>query len=638
MFRKRSQQQKAISRSKEIDDSLLTLTKGEISKLDASFNRRYMKYAWLLVVLLISILGVRVIYLTVVQGDYYTEIAQGNSIRSFIVTAPRGNMYDRSGRVLVHNIPSTDVVLDNLSITKNHDERKYLAWQLSSILDISQEDIFQAFQELEESLQNRIILKRAISQEEALQILEKERDLAGVILEHTVQRLYEDSTIFSHIIGYESKVSAQDLEDHPEYYLTDSIGRQGIEKTFEKYLRGTHGEKRAEVDSLGKIKRFIATNNPVSGDDLVLTIHSELQKKLYDSIESELMKSELTKAAAVALDPRNGEILALVSFPSYDNNIFSAGSDREKYQMMLSDPDRPLFNRVVSGEYPPGSTIKPVVAAAALQEGIVSDQKQIESKGGIQVGSFFFGDWKVHGYTDIRRAIAVSSDVYFYAIGGGYGDVKGLGMDTMKEYENLFGYGVPTGIDLPSEADGFIPSVQWKEETLDEPWYIGNSYHASIGQGYITATPLQVAVSISAIANYGTLYEPKIVSLVQPEEGEVMAQKERIKRTNILPKRLLQVVREGMRETVTDGTALALNDMQVEIAGKTGTAQYGVEDKTHGWFVSFAPYEDPEIVLAVLVESQGEDGYHAVPITEQVYRWYFDEEENTLSESKNNDE
>jgi len=623
---KRKKPIKTIFSSKEIEDYLLTVPGGEISKLEATFEKKYIRYGWLLVVLLMSILGGRAFYLTIIQGEYYKNIAQGNSIRSLVITAPRGKIYDRSGKVLVQNIPSTDIIIDSIDIPQDNQEKERVVRELSSILNMSHKDVQRVFQEVEQSSQERIVLKRAISQDDALKILEKESVLPGISLEHTVQRYYEDSAIFSHIIGYEGKVSPEDLEVHTEYFLTDSIGRQGIEKTFESYLRGTHGEKRAEVDSLGKVKRFIASKNPVSGDDLILTINAELQKKLYDSIESELAKNELTKAAAVALDPRNGEVLALVSFPSYDNNIFSSNTNQGTYTALISDKNRPLFNRAIAGEYPPASTLKPVIAAAALQEGIVSERKQIESRGGIQVGSFYFGDWKAHGFTDIRRAIAVSSDVFFYAVGGGYGDVRGLGMHTMKQYESLFGYGSPTGIQLPGEADGFLPDEEWKEEMLGERWYVGNTYHASIGQGFITATPVQVALSVSAIANNGTVYQPKLVSLIQPVEGESIIQEDVVRRSNIIPENVLQIIREGMRQTVTDGTALMLNDLSVEVAGKTGTAQFGVEDKTHGWFVSFAPYENPEIVMAVLVESQAEDGYHAVPITKEVYEWYFKEE------------
>ncbi|MGB4943408.1 MAG: penicillin-binding transpeptidase domain-containing protein, partial [Candidatus Moraniibacteriota bacterium] len=316
-----------------------------------------------------------------------------------------------------------------------------------------------------------------------------------------------------------------------------------------------------------------------------------------------------------ALDPRSGAVRALVSYPGYDNNLFSGGIASDEYAALIENLAHPLFNRVTSGEYPPGSTIKPVIAAAALAERIVTPATTIESRGGISVGKFFFGDWKAHGFTDFRRAIAVSSDVYFYTLGGGYGGIAGLGMERMKHYEQMFGYGAVTGIDLPGEVDGFLPDPDWKMETIGERWYIGDDYHAAIGQGFVTATPLQIVNSIAAIANGGTLYVPHV------RDGNWVS-----KPVPISPD-ILSVVREGMRETVTEGTAQSLQTLPVAVAGKTGTAQYGNEDKTHGWFVSFAPYEHPELALIVLVEGQPKDStYHAVPITKAVYEWYFSRE------------
>jgi penicillin-binding protein 2 len=262
------------------------------------------------------------------------------------------------------------------------------------------------------------------------------------------------------------------------------------------------------------------------------------------------------------------------------------------------------------------STIKPVIATAALAEHIITPETRIESRGGINVGKFFFGDWKAHGFTDLRRAIAVSSDVYFYTLGGGYGGIGGLGMERMKRYETAFGYGAPSGIDLPGEADGFLPDPDWKKEKIGERWYIGDDYHAAIGQGFVTATPLQIVNAIAAIANGGTLYVPHI------RDGTATASRS----VSVSPD-ILRVVREGMRETVTTGTAQSLQTLPVAVAGKTGTAQYGTGDKTHGWFVSFAPYENPELVMIVLVEGQSKDStYHAVPITKAVYDWYFSRE------------
>ena len=459
-----------------------------------------------------------------------------------------------------------------------------------------------------------------------LRFLERQEDLPGIFLQQSVRRQYEESAIFSHIVGYEGKMNTDELAQYPTYTLNDSIGRQGLERSYESRLRGISGAKRLEVDAFGHVQKEISARDPISGSDLILSIDADLQKKLFDTLSQELEKSKLRSGVAVALDPRNGEVLVLVSFPSFDNNVFANGVDREGYALIAEDRDRPLFNRVISGVYPPGSTIKPIVATAALEEHIVSENKQIESRGGISVGSFSFGDWKAHGFTDIRRAIAVSSDVFFYTIGGGYGDVSGLGMDLMKKYNELFGLGEKTGIDLPAEASGFIPDEAWKKKTLGERWYVGDSYHSAIGQGFITATPLQMAMATSVIANRGTLFQPKVVSQVRDSSGKIESFPSVVRREKFVSPHTLDVVREGMRLTVTEGTAQQLKDLPVAVAGKTGTAQFGSEEKTHGWFESFAPYENPEIVLLVMIEGQmKEDTYNAVPITHDVLKWYFEQ-------------
>lgn len=481
------------------------------------------------------------------------------------------------------------------------------------------------FQKLDRKSVSPLLIKARVSQEETILFLSRSRELPGIGLYKTTERNYADSLIFSHLLGYEGKIRKEELALHPNYLLTDTIGKQGIEKSYESALRGKHGFQRAEVDALGRVTKELGIVQPTPGADLMLSIDSDLQKKMFDSLQELLTKRDLKQGVAIAIDPRNGAVRGLVSLPSFDNNMFARGISSREYQELINDPSLPLFNRAVAGEYPPGSTIKPVMAAAALAEGVVNETTEIESRGGISVGKFFFGDWKTHGFTDIRRAIAVSSDVYFYSIGGGYGNIPGLGMERMKKYENLFGYGSKTGIDIPGEADGLIPDPQWKQEKIGERWYIGDDYHASIGQGFVTSTPLQVLNSVAAIANGGTLYAPKVVSQIRSANGTMTPVSEEIIRKNFISPDILRIVREGMRATVMDsqGTAQPLKTLSVAVAGKTGTAQFGNEDKTHGWFVSFAPYENPTLAMIVLVEGQGDEGYNAVPVTEEVYKWYF---------------
>jgi penicillin-binding protein 2 len=410
--------------------------------------------------------------------------------------------------------------------------------------------------------------------------------------------------------------------------MTDYIGKSGIEKTYEKELRGKYGAKQVEIDSMGDVKKYIGEIAPQAGNDLILNIDQELQKNLYDSLAGILEKTGTKTAAAVAIDPRNGGVLAMVNFPSYDN-MFARGITNDEYRAIINDKSLPLLNRAVNGEYPPGSTVKPAIASAALSEGVITPSTIIDGLGGsLNIGSYRFGDWKAHGPSDVRVAIAESNDIFFYTIGGGYGNIEGLGMSRMRKYYNLFGFGEKTGIDLPSESTGLIPDEQWKIDKIGERWYVGDSYHAAIGQGFVTATPLQLADYAAALANGGVLYKPHIVNRIKKSDGQEQFIAPEVVRKNFISQDIMNVVREGMRQTITSGTAQTLKDLPVSSAGKTGTAQFGTEDKTHGWFISFAPYENPTIAMVVLVEGGGEGHSSALPVTHDVYQWYF---------SRNND-
>lgn len=609
-FFRRQSKQPAFSG--EIDDAVLTMSKPGAAHIEWSLDRRPVRFALLVTVLTLLVLGGRLAYLNVWKGDYYGEIARNNSLRSILLTAPRGVITDRFGEPLVKNAPSLDGIVIPAALPKDGDDRQ-------RVLDAAEKFFQPASSVWRSVLETRafgphdaVLIKEDLTQEEAIVYYGQANTLPGIGIQKSARREYINGTIFSHVIGYEGKIEKEELEAHPEYLFTDSIGKQGVEQAYEAELRGTHGREVVEVDSLGRVKKELGVVPPMPGKDIRLTLDKELTEKIYMAMADWFMDHDLTSGAAIALDPRSGAIRALVSYPGYDNNLFSGGIENDEYAALIENPAKPLFNRAIGGEYPPGSTLKPVIAAAALSEHTITPETTIESRGGISVGKFFFGDWKAHGFTDLRRALAVSSDVYFYSLGGGYGSVQGLGIERMKQYAEGFGYGKLTGIDLPGEADGFFPDPDWKQRKIGERWYIGDDYHAAIGQGFITATPLQIVNAIAAIANGGTLYTPHVC------DGHFPA------RTVPVTPDILRVVREGMRETVTEGTAQMLQALPVAVAGKTGTAQYGTGDKTHGWFVSFAPYENPELVLIVLVEGQSKEStYHAVPITQSVLEWYF---------------
>lgn len=326
------------------------------------------------------------------------------------------------------------------------------------------------------------------------------------------------------------------------------------------------------------------------------------------------------------MDPKTGGILASVSLPGYDNNLFAKGISSADYEALSKNPDKPLLNRAVSGVYPAGSTVKPFVAAGALQEKTISASTRLDTSiGVIKIGQWEFPDWKVHGVTDVKQAIAESNDIFFYALGGGWDKIPGLGVERLKKYYHMFGIGVPTGVDYTTEQGGLIPDPEWKKKVKKESWYIGDTYHIAIGQGDLLATPLQMARALSSIANGGTLKTPHLVASVETPESSGVQKLEFPEEKLPLSPEVMQTVREGMWQTVNTetGSARSLRSLPFVSAGKTGTAQFGTEEKTHAWYIGYAPYDNPEIVVAVIVEGGGEGNAISVPVAGRVFDYYM---------------
>ncbi len=602
----------------------MTITQKEEAIIEVPFARKSLIMFWYLIIIILCLLVIRVAWLDIAKGEHYAELSRGNRIRSISIKAPRGKIMDRFGNILVRNVPSIDVVVIPNDLPQDAGSKHRISEILSSLLNMDMGNVETALENQNKKSLDPILLKENISQDEALILSERAKDLPGISLENTATRNYEESAIFSTLIGYDGKITREELSKNEGYVMTDYIGKAGLEKYYEKELKGKNGARQVEVDSAGNVKKNVGIINPNPGSELVLNVDRGLQKIIYDSLSADLEKAGSRKGAAIAINPRNGGVLAMVSFPSYDNNLFARGISNDEYKNIITDKDLPLLNRVVNGEYPPGSTLKPVVAAAALSEGVIEPSTIIDGLGGsLTIGNFRFGDWKVHGPSDVRTAIAESNDIFFYTIGGGYGNIEGLGMSRMKKYENLFGFGSPTGIDFSGDSNGFIPDEQWKQSALKERWYIGDSYHAAIGQGFITATPLQLANYTAALANQGTLYVPRIVNKIKKSNGEETHIMPRILRKDFISPDVLKVVRDGMRQTVESGTAKSLGTLPVKVAGKTGTAQFGTEEKVHSWFISFAPYEDPEIAMLVLMEGIDENRGSSVSVTRSALEWYF---------------
>lgn len=407
---------------------------------------------------------------------------------------------------------------------------------------------------------------------------------------------------FAHVLGYVSYPTKD--KNTGRYWQNEFEGIDGLEKMYDEMIKGENGSKIVETDALGKIHSENIVNAPKWGNDLITTIDSGIQKELFVAIKGFAERNNFSGGAGIIMDINNGEIIASTSFPEYDSEILSLGKDKEKIGVYLNDNRKFFLDRTISGLYTPGSIVKPFFALAALVEKVIDPNKQILSTGSIAIPNPYFPDqetvfrdWKAHGWTNMAEALAVSSDVYFYEIGGGFEDQKGLGIINLEKYSTLFGLKEKTGIDLPDEKEGVIPSPEWKAKIFkNDPWRVGDTYNTAIGQYGFQVTPMAMVRGIGALASKGTLTTPHFV-LSDTEKKEQTSTLE-------FPEEYYQTVHEGMRQAVTSGTALALNVPYVELAAKTGTAQIGVgNNKINSWVVGFFPYENPKYSFAILAES-----------------------------------
>lgn len=662
---------------KKLEETSYKLEWTENSLIDGEDDRDNMRYSFdfsyikrisiFLAVFLLLLLG-RVAWLQIVKDDHYSAMAKGNRIREKSIEASRGIIYDRDGRTLVRNTANFMLYLVPGDLPPKGKERSKIFEKIFNVLspqNSSQQVVLEKVRKKIKKVEDDpikayqpLFLADNIEYEKAISLYLQSRDMPGVVLSDNNRRVYlneipqekviasstdekQDRKLdfsegrfqvrsLSHILGYTGKINKKELNENDNYSPIDYIGKTGLEKTWEEQLRGEKGEKRVEVDAIGREKRIISKEKPEEGNNLVLSVDFPLQAQVEAIVKRHLADKDIKKASVIVMDPQNGEILSLVSTPAYNNNVFVQGVSSQQYQDITGKKENSLFNRAISGEYPSGSTIKPVIAAAALEEGIISANTTVNSTGGIRIGEWFFPDWREggHGVTDVRKAIAQSVNTFFYYIGGGYKDFSGLGMERIIEYDKKFGLGSKTGIDLPSEASGFLPTKEWKKETMDQPWYIGDTYHLSIGQGFLLVTPLQVANFTSVFANKGTLHQPHLVKkVVDGSDESVQRVEPKVLNSDFIGDYVVQVVREGMRRTVTSGSGRSLSTLEVDAAGKTGTAQWSSEKPPHAWFTCFAPYDDPEIVVTVLVEKGGEGHDTAVPISKEILEYYFDKKE-----------
>lgn len=605
--------------------------------LGNSFSQKKTLFFLLLLLSVFLLLISKIFYLQIIRGGEYRLLAEGNRQRLIPIASERGLIYDRNGVQLTKNIPSLSLALVPQDLPRGKQEKQAVVQRLADLTGKTPEDVSHTVEEYGSYSYESIIIEEDIDYETALSIQIAAADLPGINIVRGSKRLYtlddaatSATSSLSHVLGYQGKINPEELEDlyHQGYLPADNIGKAGIEKTYEAYLRGIYGRKRIEVNAFGKEQSVIAEEAPTPGFHLKLTIDTQIQNKLQDIIASYLEKIKKTRASAIALNPQTGEILALVSLPTFDNNDFSGGISYEKYQEYLNNEDRPLFNRSIAGTYPSGSTIKPAIAASALQEGIITPATSFLSTGGIRVGEWFFPDWQAggHGQTNVRKSLAWSVNTFYYYIGGGYGDFVGLGVAKITEYLREFGFANKLGIDIPSEAAGFLPSKEWKEETKQERWYVGDTYNLSIGQGDLLVTPLQIANMTASVANGGILYKPHIAkSLTNPiTKEEVFIQKE-VLNSNFIDSSYINTVKLGMKDCVDYGSCRRLASLPFTSGGKTGTAQWSSTKDNHAWYTSFAPFDNPEIIVTILIEEGGQGSDIAVPVAYDFYKWWSEQ-------------
>ncbi|MDP2930029.1 MAG: penicillin-binding protein 2 [bacterium] len=581
--------------------------------------------------LCLSILFAKTFQLTVIKGKTFSELASRNFSRISPIRADRGVVYDKNYEKLVSNLPSFDLILEKRDLPENQGQKE--TREIAAVLGI---DASALWEKISQAKEETIIVSENLNHDILVVLETKINDWPGFKIEKNTVRDYADGPVFSQILGYTGRINSPEFSDLKDngYFVSDYLGKQGLEKSYEKTLRGVPGIFEVQKDAIGaKIQEGIKSQ-PEAGQNLVLWLDAELQRKLYSELSRIAQENGRQKGAEIAMDPKTGSILALVSLPSFNNNLFSQGGPSEELDRILNNPRQPLFNRAISGQYASGSTIKPLMASAALQEKIISPDKQIYSRGFISVVNqyypdivYTYGDTAPAGWVDMRKAIAISCNVYFYTIGGGYLDQKGLGSTKIKNYLNLFNWGKTTGIDLPQESQGLIPDHQWKEKNIEEIWYVGDTYNMSIGQGYLQVSPLQVVTAFSAIANNGRIMKPQMVAKIieGPVDNPKIIKEFSPQTISELPidKENLQIVREGMRDAVIYGSSAILADLPVKAASKTGTAQTPKADYYHNWVTVFAPYDDPQIVLTVLIEDVPGVRAAALPVANEVLKWYF---------------
>ena len=609
----------------------------KLESLSWPLNKKaIMAIFWIAFCLTIFILF-RGFYLMILRGSEYEIKAINNKTRQILIEAPRGIIYDRNKNPLTVNIPSYSLMIIPLDLNKNEKDFESLILKISKIFDYDLEELKSIIdliyrKNLNYSL-NPILLKPEVSAEEIREFETEVEENKGFAIFPTYKREYPYKEIFAHVIGYIGKMSNEELEKYKNYPLSSKIGKMGLESYYQETLAGVSGKKIVELDATLKIKKTIQEISPTSGSNLITTLDKELQEVFFNALKKSVKDYSAKGAAGIIMNPKNGEILSLVSLDSFDSNILTEGKNKDLINYYLTSKRFPLFNRVVSGIYQPGSLIKPLVALAALEENIIDPKKNIYDEGEIVIVNpynpeikYVFKDWKNHGWVNMKKAIAESCNFYFWAISGGYKDIKGLGWEKIKQYWQKFGLGDFLGIDLPSEAKGVLPDPEYlkKIRPEDPVWRLGDTYNIAIGTGGLSLTPLQMSAYISIIANNGVLMKPHLVKAIEKPNGELISIKPEEKIHLSFKEENLRIVQEGMREVVLSGTATPLKYALLDIAGKSGSPKYGqgMTERYNAVFGAYVPFENPEIVILIVIENPTSNTGSTLPVIEEVVNWY----------------
>lgn len=601
------------------------------------FSKRF-RYITLVMIAILAVLILRLWFLQVIYGHIYRTKSEKNRIQLESIPPFRGMIFDRNGELLVDNHPSYNLYVIPEEI-KNPD---HIITSLHYLIDLPEDQLQKRMEHLRLRQPFKpLLIKKNISREDLAVIETNLFNLPGVRIQVSPQRYYIYGDFASHLIGYLGEINERQLlsKEYPHAKPGDLIGKYGVEGNWQDYLTGVSGGRQVEVDAAGRKLRVISKKQPVPGLNIGLTIDRQLQALADKSLSGK-------KGAIVAMNPNTGEILAMASSPAFDPNLFIKGMDQPLWKQLVSSKDYPLQNRAISGQYPPGSTFKIVIALAALEEGIITPEEEIFCPGHYRVGNHDYRCWRKqgHGKVNLHRALVESCDTYFYKLG------RQLGVDRIHAYARMCGLGMKTGIDLPYEKPGLIPSSRWKLKRFGVPWQPGETVSLAIGQSYALVTPLQMASMMSAIFNGGKIYKPKIVNWVGKGErgGEfVPTQVGRIKYSE----ENIDLIRKGLIGVVNEprGTGKMARHPDVVVAGKTGTAQVialeaekvldqdkgiPVHFKDHAWFIAIAPADKPRLVLAIVIENGGHGGSSAAPIAGEMFKLFFGEGENQAKQNK----